>query len=313
MHPWSTKDIPLQNGRRIVITGATGGLGFESALVLAGAGADVVIAGRNPAKGEEALARIRAAYPGARIRFALLDLASLDAVTDCARRLAGEMEAIDVLINNAGVMTPPTRFETKDGFELQFGTNFLGHFALTGHLLPMLRKGKAPRVVHLSSGAHRLRAAIHFDDLQWRKNYKPWQAYAQSKLANLLFAFELQRRSDAAGWGLMSNGCSPGYAVTDLQTSGPRLGRDGRPTLAERLSRLLQPLMSQSAADGAWSTLFAVTSPDARPGGYYGPLQMLELKGRIGEAKIGRHARDKVLAARVWNVAEALTGIRWPG
>jgi NAD(P)-dependent dehydrogenase (short-subunit alcohol dehydrogenase family) len=312
MSAWSIRDIPSQKGRRVMITGATGGLGYETALALAGAGADVLLTGRNPAKGNAALERIRAAYPAAIIRYEDLDLAELVRVEAFAERLAGEQEAIDLLINNAGVMTPPTRFETKDGFELQFGTNYLSHFALTGHLLPLLRRGNRTRVVNLSSGAHRLMAAIHFDDLQWRKSYRPWRAYAQSKLAMILFAFELERRSEANGWGLMSNAAHPGYAVTDLQTGGPQMGRNGRSHPLQFISRLMQPLMSQSAADGALPTLFAATSPDAKPGGYYGPQNMFELKGPVGEARIGREAQDRALATRLWSLSEKLTGVIWP-
>jgi len=312
MNDWTLKDIPPQHGRRVVITGATGGLGYETALALAGAGAEVLLTGRSPAKGLAALARIRAIHPDATVGYDDVDLADLGAVAAFAARLAERQEAIDLLVNNAGVMTPPTRHETKDGFELQFGTNYLGHFALTGRLLPMLLKGRQTRVVNLSSGAHRLLAAIHFDDLQWHRAYKPWRAYAQSKLAMILFAFELQRKSDAFGWGLISNAAHPGYAITDLQTSGPRLGRDGSPTVQERLSSILAPFMSQSAAAGALPTLFAATSPDARPAGYYGPQRMFELKGPVGEAVIGREAQDTAVAARLWQVSEELTGVRWP-
>lgn len=312
MNAWTTHDIPPQQGRKVVITGATGGLGYETALALARAGADVLMTGRNAAKGRDALSRVQAAVPGAAVRYAHLDLADLASVEAFAGRLAGEWEAIDLLVNNAGVMTPPTRHETVDGFELQFGTNYLAHFALTGRLLPMLRKGRQTRVVNLSSGAHRIQAAIHFDDLQWRQRYKPWPAYAQSKLAMILFAFELQRRSDAFGWGLMSNAAHPGYALTDLQTSGPRMGRGGRPTPFDWLGWLIAPVLSQSAAEGALPTLFAATAPDARPGGYYGPQGLFEMKGAVGEARIGRHARDTAVAARLWNVSQDLTGVTWP-
>lgn len=312
MSTWTTQDIPPQQGRKVVITGATGGLGYETALALAKAGADVLMTGRNQAKGKDALARVKATVPGAKVRYAHLDLADLASVEAFAGQLAGEWEAIDLLVNNAGVMTPPTRHETADGFELQFGTNYLGHFALTGRLLPLLRQGQKTRVVNPSSGAHRIQAAIHFDDLQWRKRYRPWAAYAQSKLAMILFAFELQRRSDAKDWGLLSNAAHPGYALTDLQTSGPRMGQNGRSSPFDWLGVLLAPVLSQSAAEGALPTLFAATAPDAKPAGYYGPQGLFEMKGAVGEARIGKHARDRAVAARLWDVSRELTGVRWP-
>ena len=312
MSAWTTRDIPPQQGRKVVITGATGGLGYETALALARAGADALMTGRNAAKGRDALSRVQAAVPGATVRYAHLDLADLASVEAFAGQLAGEQEAIDLLVNNAGVMTPPTRHETVDGFELQFGTNYLGHYALTARLLPMLRKGGQTRVVNLSSGAHRIQAAIHFDDPQWHKSYRPWAAYAQSKLAMILFAFELQRHSDAFGWGLLSNAAHPGYAITDLQTSGPRMGRGGRPTPFDWLGWLIAPVLAQSAEQGALPTLFAATAPDARPGGYYGPQGLFEMKGAVGEARIGRLAQDKAVAARLWDVSRDLTGVTWP-
>ena len=312
MSTWTTHDIPPQQGRKVVITGATGGLGYETALALARAGADVLMTGRNEAKGRDALSRVRAAVPGAAVRYAQLDLADLASVEAFANQLAGEQEAVDLLVNNAGVMMPPTRHETVDGFELQFGTNYLGHFALTGRLLPMLRKGRQTRIVNLSSGAHRIQAAIHFDDLQWRQRYRPWAAYAQSKLAMILFAFELQRRSDAFGWGLLSNAAHPGYALTDLQTSGPRMGRGRGPSPFDWLGWLIAPVLSQSAAQGALPTLFAATAPDARPGGYYGPQGLFEMKGAVGEARIGKQAQDKAVAARLWDVSQELAGVTWP-
>jgi NAD(P)-dependent dehydrogenase (short-subunit alcohol dehydrogenase family) len=308
--PWTTRDIPPQQGRVAVITGATSGIGMEAALALAGAGANVVLTGRDDAKGEAALKRIRAQYPRATVRYTHLDLASLASVSAFAEQFSREHSALDLLINNAGVMVPPTRFTTRDGFELQFGTNYLGHFALTHHLLPALRAGKQPRVVNVSSGAHRMLAAIHFDDLQWERRYQPWRAYAQSKLALLMFAFELQRRSDANGWGLLSDACHPGYARTALQTSGPSLGRA---TPSQKFGGPLRTLLSQSAADGALPTLYAATSPDAKKAGYYGPQNAFEMKGPVGEAKIGKEARDRAVAERLWKVSEQLIGVQWPG
>ena len=309
MANWTTADIPRQTGRLTAITGATGGLGLETALALAGAGADVVLTGRNAQKGQAALGAIRAQYPAASVRYAHLDLASLASVRQFAEQFAGEHATLDLLINNAGVMTPPQRQTTTDGFELQFGTNYLGHFALTERLLPLLRAGRKRRVVNLRSIAHKSGAAIHFDDLQWQRSYRPWAAYAQSKLAMLMFALELQRRSDANGRGLLSNATHPGYARTDPIANGP-----GADTLLQMLNRLtFEPLASQSAADGALPMLFAATEPDAKPAGYYGPTGLFELKGPPGEAQIARHAQDKTVAARLWEVSEALTHARWPG
>ena len=220
MSGWSAADIPPQIGRTVVITGATGGLGYETALALAGAGATVVLTGRNDIKGRNALERIRAEYPKADVSHETLDLASLASVADFAGRFAISRPSLDLLINNAGVMALPKRRATLDGFEMQFGTNYLGHYALTARLLPQLRRGFKPRVVNLSSLAHRS-GAIDFGDLQSERSYRPWRAYGQSKLAMLMFALELQRRSNAAGWGLMSNAAHPGFARTDLIPNGP--------------------------------------------------------------------------------------------
>jgi NAD(P)-dependent dehydrogenase (short-subunit alcohol dehydrogenase family) len=305
---WSIRSIPSQLGKLAVITGATGGLGLETALALAGAGAEIVLTGRNETKGQAALQRVRAAHPNASIRYEDLNLASLASVADFATRFAATHGALDLLVNNAGVMMPPARHTTADGFELQFGTNYLGHFALTAHLLPLLRAGRAARVVSLSSIAHKLQASIHFDDLQWERRYSPWPAYAQSKLAMLIFAIELQRRSDAAGWGLLSTAAHPGYARTGLQSAGPSLGLAG-PSITERLGKLAEPIMSHSAAEGALPTLFAATAPNARPGEYYGPLGLFELKGPPGKASISAQARDPALGARLWKVSEVLTGV----
>lgn len=306
MAKWTAKDVPPQTGRFAVVTG-TGGLGYEVALVLAEHGAEVVLAGRNEAKGREAIRRTFALAPGARVRFELLDLADLASVGAFSNRLLAEDRPVNLLVNNAGVMTPPTRRTTADGFELQFGTNYLGHFALTAQLLPLLQRGHAPRVVEVSSGAHRLGGAIHFDDLQWERSYKPWAAYAQSKLAILMFALELQRRSDAAGWGLMSNAAHPGYARTELIANGP--GLDALPTKINNL--VVRPFFSQSAADGALPVLFAATSPEAEAGGYYGPNGPFELIGSPGPAVIGAHAKDLAVARKLWELSEDLTGARW--
>jgi NAD(P)-dependent dehydrogenase (short-subunit alcohol dehydrogenase family) len=302
---WTIADIPSQAGKLAIVTGANGGLGYETALALAGASADVIVAARSEAKGQEAVEKIRALSPGAKVSFGHLDLASLASVAEFARKIAGEHPAVDLLVNNAGVMSPPKRQTTADGFELQFGVNYLGHFALTEHLLPLLRRGREPRIVNLSSLAHR-GGALHFDDLQWERRYRPWPAYSQSKLAMLMFAFELQRRSDAGGWGLMSNAAHPGYSRTDLIANGP--GADG--ALA-KIGAMLQPFFSQSAAAGALPSLFAATAPEAKGGGYYGPKGFYELKGPATSAYVAPQAKDADAAKRLWEVSERLTGVRF--
>ena len=303
MTDWTTADIPPLNGKTAVITGATGGLGYETALALAGAGAMVVLTGRNDAKGRNAIQSIRAQFPDAKVSYEALDLASLASVAEFVARFVAAYPSLDLLINNAGVMALPQRQTTVDGFEMQFGTNYLGHYALTARLLPWLRRGHQPRVVNLSSLAHRS-GTINLDDLQSTRSYVPWKAYCQSKLAMLMFALELQRRSDAAGWGLMSNAAHPGYARTDLIANGP-----GASGLLWQLSKSLQPLVSHSAAEGALPTLFAATSPRAEPGGCYGPNWFYELKGPPVPAKIMPQAKDAAVAARLWDVSAALTGV----
>ncbi len=290
---WSIADIPDQSGRIAVVTGP-GGLGFETALGLVGARARVVLAGRNPEKGAAAVAAIRTQVRGADVAFVQLDLASLESVEACAASLLKDLPRLDLLINNAGVMAPPTRQETADGFELQFGVNYLGHFAL-------LRQGDGPRVVSLSSVAHRM-GTIRFPDLHWRYGYSAWGAYGQSKLAMLMFALELQRRSDAAAWGLLSLAAHPGFARTELIANGP--GPVGAMAVA---NRLFQPLVSQSASQGALPTLFAATAIDASAGGYYGPDGFLELKGSPAPAKIMPKAQRRADAARLWQESERLT------
>lgn len=302
MTGWTQADIPEQHGRTAIVTG-TGGLGFEDGLALARAGASVVVAGRNAAKGAEALSRIRAAVPSAQVRFEQLDLASLASVAAFAARISERHEPIDMLINNAGVMVPPRREATADGFELQFGTNYLGHFALTAHLLPLLRRGA--RVVSLSSVAARA-GHINFDDLNSTQGYAAMTAYSQSKLACLMFALELQRRSDAMGWGVRSIASHPGIARTDLLHNGP-----GRCS-AHGLVRTLLPFLFQPADRGALPTLYAATAPDAVGGAYYGPDGIAEVRGYPTLAKVPAQALDQAAAARLWQVSEALTAVSFP-
>ena len=306
MSGWTTSDIPDQRGKLVVITGATGGLGYETALALAGKGADVVLTGRSDAKGLEALARIRREYPAASISYETLDLASLASVAAFAERFAADHPRIDILVNNGGVMMPPQRRTTADGFELQLGTNHLAHFALTGHLLPLLLADPAPRVVNVSSGLH-ARGEINFDDLQSQESYAPVKAYGQSKLANLLFTFELQRRSNANGWDLMSNAAHPGWATTDLIANG--MGAD---SMMLRMSRLIAPVIANTPAGGALPQLYAATDPHAEKAGYYGPTGLFELKGPPGKSSMSSKARDMGVAARLWEVSERLTGVTYP-
>ncbi|WP_449394485.1 oxidoreductase [Devosia riboflavina] len=302
MEKWTARDIPPQQGRSVVVTG-TGGLGYEDGLALARSGATVIIAGRNPQKGAEAVANIREAIPAAAVRFEQLDLASLRSVEDFAKRLKGQLDGLDVLINNAGVMVPPERQETADGFELQFGTNYLGHFALTAHVLPLLRRGKEARVVTLSSVAAR-QGKIDFEDLQSRKTYKPMQAYSQSKLACLMFAFELQRQSAAQGWGLTSLGAHPGVSRTELLHNAP-----GRGSLMSAARSALW-FVFQPAAQGALPTLYAATAPDIAPGAYYGPHALSETRGYPSLSKVPVLAADEVVAQRLWEISEQLAGLK---
>lgn len=301
MMKWNTEDIPSQSGRSAVVTG-TGGLGYEDALALARAGASVVIAGRDPRKGAEAVAAIKKAVPGAQVRFGKVDLASLASIAGFAAQLAQEQDSLDLLINNAGVMAPPARRATSDGFELQFGTNYLGHFALTAHLLPLLKRGRKPRVVTLSSIAAR-QGAINFDDLQAERGYKPMQVYSQSKLACIMFAFELSRRSKTAGWGVESLAAHPGVSRTDLIVNG-----SGRSSVAGIARRFL-PFLFQPVWQGALPTLYAATDPAARDGAYYGPDSMGGTRGYPTEAKPPQRALDDAGAVRLWKKSLELTGV----
>lgn len=301
MTNWTTSDIPSQRGRTAVITG-TGGLGLEDALALAKAGATVIIAGRNPSKGKEAVAHVLQAVPGANVSFEVVDLASLSSIADFGARLNSRLSSLDILINNAAVMTPPQRQTTADGFELQFGTNYLGHFALTAHLLPLLRKAQNPRVISLSSVAARA-GQIHFNDLQAEREYKPMTAYGQSKIACLMFALELQRKSDAADWGIASIAAHPGVSRTDLLHNG-----SGAKSLAG-LARTYLWFLFQPAAQGALPTLYAATAPQAKGGVYYGPDGMSEIRGYPTVAKIPPQALDTQASARLWTVSEELTGM----
>ncbi|MCW2494996.1 oxidoreductase [Jatrophihabitans sp.] len=285
--PWTTADIPDQTGRTFVVTGANSGLGEATAAALAAAGAEVVLACRNTAKGDAAAARMTG-----NVRVAKLDLADLASV----RSFAADTGPVDVLVNNAGVMAVP-KSRTADGFELQIGTNFLGAFALTGLLLPKV----AGRVVTLSSGMHRL-GKIDLDDLNWKtRRYRAWPAYGQSKLADLIFAFELQRRLTAHASPVLSVAAHPGYASTELQSHTQ--------SFQDRVMAVGNRLIAQSARQGALPTLYAATAPEARGGGYYGPDGFAELRGYPKLVGSTNTARDEALAARLWQLAEELTGV----
>jgi NAD(P)-dependent dehydrogenase (short-subunit alcohol dehydrogenase family) len=298
---WSTADIPPQNGRSAVITG-TGGIGFETALAIARAGGEVIIAGRNAQKGAEAVSRIRGEVPSANVQFEQVDLASLESIRDFGTRLRSQRKSLNLLINNAAVMNPPDRQQTVDGFELQFGTNYLGHFALTLQLFPLLCLGRDARVVTLSSVAAR-NGAIDFEDLQAERSYRPMRVYSQSKLACLMFALELQRRSEAGRLGIVSIAAHPGVSRTDLLHNAP-----GRWS-AMGMMRTVLWFLFQPASQGALPSLFAATSPQAGGGGYYGPAKLGETRGAPAQAAIPQRALSLGNASRLWEISERLTGI----
>jgi len=308
MAKWTAADIPDLSGREAVVTGANSGLGFQTALELARHGARVVMACRDQGRGAQAVDRVRAAAPGAQVELGALDLAELASVRRFAAwyRERREREGLDLLVNNAGVMAIPHR-RTADGFEMQLGTNHLGHFALTGLLLPLLTARPGARVVTVSSIAHRA-GWISFGNLQRERRYERWTAYGQAKLANLLFAFELQRRADAVGVDLLSMAAHPGYAATNLQAVGPQMSGA---RLSARLFDAANRVVAQSGARGALPSLYAATSPDARGGAYYGPDGLGEVRGYPTRVKAARRAYDERTARRLWQVSEDLTGVRY--
>jgi NAD(P)-dependent dehydrogenase (short-subunit alcohol dehydrogenase family) len=291
-------------GKLAVVTGASDGVGLGLAIRLAEAGAELVLPVRNPIKGAAAVARIREQAPDATVTTRELDLASLDSVKDLADKLNAEARPIDILVNNAGVMTPPTRHTTQDGLELQFGTNHIGHFALVVRLRELLSQGNA-RVTTLSSSAART-AKINWADLQSTK-YSPIRSYGQSKLANLMFGLELDRRSKADGWGISSNVAHPGTTLTNLYANGPNLGRD-RPSAHQAVMTRLAGwgVFVQSVDHGLLPALHAATSPDAQGGRFYGPDGFGQFTGDATELKIYKSARDESDAARLWTVSEQL-------
>ncbi|MEG0850097.1 MAG: SDR family oxidoreductase [Flavobacterium sp.] len=299
---WTAANIPQRNDGLAVITGSTEGIGYEDALALSTAGWNVIIMGRNAQKGADAIAKILQINPKAKISFETIDLADLSSIKSFATKMIAKGEAIDLLVNNAGVMTPPNRLETADGFELQFGTNHIGHFALTAQLLPLLRKASNARVVTVSSVANRS-GIINFDDLQSTASYNPGKAYGQAKLANLMFALELQRQSDKHGWGITSIASHPGVSRTNLLITGA-----GRWSVSG-IMRTFFPFLFQPSAQGALPTLFAATSPEAKAGVYYGPDKLGETRGFTTIAKIPAQALDENISLKLWEVSQILAKV----
>jgi NAD(P)-dependent dehydrogenase (short-subunit alcohol dehydrogenase family) len=308
MSKWTADDIPDQSGRRIVITGANAGLGLESAKQLARRGAEVIMACRNPQKGAEAQRAVAAVATGPAPALVALDLADLESVRRCAQEIAERWGRVDVLMNNAGLMAIPHREETAQGFEMQFGVNHLGHFALTMHLLPTLLASPAPRVVALGSVAH-YPGRIHIDDLNFeRSRYVSWTVYSQTKLACMQFAFELDRRSKAAGLPLIAVAAHPGYSSTNLQSTGPLAG--GFHPINWAMAKAT-PLVAQPARIGALGQLRAATDPSVVGGEYLGGTFLGGMRGYPQHAPSTPRARDEKMAARLWEASEELVGLRF--
>ena len=303
---WTAGQIPSQTGRTALITGANSGIGYRAALELARHGTHVLLGCRNYEKGQAALDRLLRETPGASAELVELDMASLASIRGFAAAFAARGIALDLLINNAGVMALPKRELTADGFERQFGTNHLGHFALTGLLMPQLLAAPAPRVVTVASLAHR-NGKIDFNNLQSERSYKPWDAYGESKLANILFANELNRLAVAAHSKLLSMPVHPGVSVTNIIANGP--GSNGPKAM---VLKLLAPVIMQPDAAGALPTLYAATSPEARGGEYIGPDGLMEMKGSPVVVKPKPHALDQAVGQRLWTVSEELTGVMYP-
>ncbi|BCL32827.1 SDR family oxidoreductase [Streptomyces aurantiacus] len=307
--PTTSYTVPDQTGKYAVVTGANSGTGKETARRLAAAGARVVLAVRTVAKGEQARAEILGRHPHARLEVRRLDLADLASVEAFADGILADGAPLDLLVNNAGVMTPPTRLTTVDGFELQMGSNYLGPFALTVRLLPALLAARAPRVATMSSGSANF-GRIDFDDLQWeRRRYRSVPSYAQSKLADLMMTRQLAALAAERGWNLLSTAAHPGYTVTNLQTAGASLGSD-EPRRAPFTKTRILP--RQEVEQGAEPQLYAATSPEATAGGYYGPGRRFELVGPTAPARITRRALDADANRRLWTESERLTGVTVP-
>lgn len=304
--PWTVECIPDLSGKTILVTGGNSGIGYEAARQFAGHGAHVVLACRDARKGHAAVAAITAEHRRALVETMELDLANLASVHAFAAAYRTQHQHLDVLCNNAGVMALPYR-RTANGFEMQFGTNHLGHFALTGLLLELVLRRIGARVVTISSGMHRI-GRIRFEDLQWERGYRKWAAYGQSKLANLLFAYELQRRLDTAKAAVISVACHPGYAATNLQLAGPRMARS---SVMEILAQSGNRLVAQSAEMGALPTLYVATAPEVRGGDYIGPDGLGELRGYPTKVQSNTRSHDREVAGKLWEISEELTGVRY--
>ena len=305
MTAWTTNQIPDLTGRTVIVTGATSGIGYEAALALAAHGADTVLAVRDTVRGEACATRIRTAHGRAKVSVSALDLASLASIRAFAERTNAALPRIDVLLNNAGLGLQSKRAVTVDGFERQFGTNHLGHFALTGLLMPTLLQAPAPRVVSIASIAHR-RGRIDFDDLQTERPYDGRKAYGQSKLANLMFALELDRRARKAGSKLASIAAHPGVSSTGF------VAATGMPGMMARVATMAIGVLGQNAARGALPSLYAATMPDVTGGQYWGPDGLLEVRGDPSLAQISPHAQNHTVWLRLWDESEKLTGVVFP-
>src|SRR5690349_15828082 len=303
---WTQNNIPDQQGKTVVVTGGNSGIGYEAGLALAGKNAQLILTARDITKGDKAAEQIRTKYPEANVTVAALDLADLKSVHAFAETFLAKHKSLDILINNAGVMAIPHR-RTVDGFEMQFGTNHLGHFALTGLLLPVVKATPNARVVTVSSFVH-TSGDIHFDDLLWERSYDRWAAYAQSKLANLLFAYELQRRFVSSKINAISVGCHPGYAATNLQAVGPQMS-DSQVSLW--LANLGNFLFAQSQRMGALPTLFAAVSSQVNGCDYLGPTGFGGMRGYPGKVKSTCRSQNEALAGRLWKASEELTGVHF--
>jgi len=303
---WTTDAIPDLTGKVAIVTGANSGIGYEAALVLAQKGAQVVIASRDAAKGQEAVKKIQGATSKGLATFIQLDLANMAFVRAFADEFTRQFKTLDMLINNAGVMAIPYR-TTVDGFEMQFGTNHLGHFVLTGLLLPIILRTPKARVVTVSSILHR-NGHINFDDVNAKANYSPDKAYGQSKLANLLFTYELQRKFQAHGSDAIAVAAHPGWASTNLQGVGPRMSGS---VLRERMSVVMNAMLAQSAAMGALPTLYAAVSPTLHGGEYIGPKGFQEMWGYPVVVKSNAESHSEHVAQRLWAISEQLTGVQY--